>query len=70
MKSSGIKEEGLEHKDRIINALVSFNDQLLTRIQTISDEFLTLDFEEEIRELIDNWDDYKDSKIEELKSLN
>ncbi len=68
--TSGIKEEAYEHRDRIINALISFNDQILNRIQTISDEFLTLDFEEEIRELIDNWDDFKDSKIQELKELN
>jgi len=29
-----------------------------------------LDFEEEIRELIDTWDAFKDAKIEELKNLN
>ncbi|MBK5113370.1 MAG: tetratricopeptide repeat protein [Candidatus Heimdallarchaeota archaeon] len=68
--TSGIKEEALEHRDRIVNALVSFNEQLLNRIKNISDEFITLDFEEEIRELIDNWDTFKDEKIKELKKLN
>jgi len=68
--TSGIKEEALEHRDRILNALISFNEQLLDRIGNINDEFVTLDFEEEIRELIDNWDAFKDAKIEELKNLN
>ncbi|NHJ32457.1 MAG: tetratricopeptide repeat protein [Asgard group archaeon] len=67
--TSGIKEEAFEHRDRIVNALVSFDEQLLNRIKNISEEFVTLDFEEEIRELIDRWDDYKDTKIEELKDL-
>ncbi len=68
--TSGIKEEALEHRDRILNALISFNKQLLNRIRNINDEFVTLDFEEEIRELIDTWDAFKDAKIEELKNLN
>lgn len=68
--TSGIKEEALEHRDRILNALISFNEQLLNRIRNINDEFVTLDFEEEIRELIDTWNAFKDAKIEELKNLN
>ena len=68
--TSGIKEEALEHRDRILNALISFNEQLLNRIRNINDEFVTLDFEEEMRELIDKWNAFKDSKIEELKNLN
>ena len=68
--TSGIKEEALEHRDRILNALISFNEQLLDRIRHLNDEFVTLDFEEEIRELIDKWDAFKDAKIQELKSLN
>jgi tetratricopeptide (TPR) repeat protein len=67
---SGIKEEALEHRDRILNALISFNEQLLNRIRNINDEFVTLDFEEEMRELIDKWNAFKDAKIEELKNLN
>jgi tetratricopeptide (TPR) repeat protein len=67
--TSGIREEALEHRDRIVNAIESFNEQLFNRIKNISDEFLTLDFEEEMRELIDNWDDFKDSKISELKEM-
>ncbi|MCG3252392.1 MAG: tetratricopeptide repeat protein [Candidatus Heimdallarchaeota archaeon] len=68
--TSGIKAEALEPRDRILKALISFNEQLLNRIRNINDEFVTLDFEEEIRELIDTWDAFKDAKIEELKSLN
>ena len=68
--TSGIKEEALEHRDRILNALISFNEQLLNRIRNINDEFVTLDFEEEMRELIDKWNAFKDAKIEELKNLN
>ena len=68
--TSGIKEEALEHRDRILNALISFNEQLLDRIGHINDEFVTLDFEEEIRELIDKWDAFKDAKIQELKNLD
>jgi len=68
--TSGIKAEALEPRDRILKALISFNEQLLNRIRNINDEFVTLDFEEEIRELIDIWDAFKDAKIEELKSLN
>ncbi|MHA1586617.1 MAG: tetratricopeptide repeat protein, partial [Candidatus Heimdallarchaeota archaeon] len=51
--TSGIKAEALEPRDRILKALISFNEQLLNRIRNINDEFVTLDFEEEIRELID-----------------
>ncbi|NPE08048.1 MAG: tetratricopeptide repeat protein [Asgard group archaeon] len=68
--TSGIKEEALEHRNRILKALISFNEQLLNRIRNINDEFVTLDFEEEIRELIDKWDAFKDTKIEELKNLD
>jgi len=68
--TSGIKEEAFEPRDRILKALISFNEQLLDRIRNINDEFVTLDFEEEIRELIDTWDAFKDAKIEELKNLN
>ncbi len=68
--TSGIKEEAIEHRDRIQNALISFNEQLQTRINNISDEFTLLDFEEENRDLIDTWNVFKDKKIGELKNLN
>ncbi|MGC9780976.1 MAG: tetratricopeptide repeat protein [Candidatus Heimdallarchaeota archaeon] len=68
--TSGIKDEAIEHRDRILNALVSFNEQLQTRINNISDEFTLLDFEEENRNLIDTWYVFKDKKIGELKNLN
>ncbi|MHA1124650.1 MAG: tetratricopeptide repeat protein [Candidatus Heimdallarchaeota archaeon] len=69
MFTHGIKEEAIEQRDKIKQAIVSFNDQMLNRIELMADEFITLDFEEECREMIDAWDDFKNTKIEELQKL-
>ncbi|MHA1366920.1 MAG: tetratricopeptide repeat protein [Candidatus Heimdallarchaeota archaeon] len=69
MFTHGIKEEAIEQRDKIKQAIISFNDQMLNRIELIADEFITLDFEEECREMIDAWDDFKNTKIDELQKL-
>ena len=69
MFTHGIKEEAIEQRDKIKQAIISFNNQMLNRIELIADEFITLDFEEECRELIDTWDDFKNSMIDELQRL-
>ncbi|NHK31042.1 MAG: tetratricopeptide repeat protein [Asgard group archaeon] len=66
---SGIKEEALEHRDTILAALLSFNEQLQDRIKRISDEFISIDFIEENRDLIDKWIYFKDEKVDLLKKL-
>ena len=69
MFTHGIKEEAIEQRDRIKQAIISFNDQMLNRIELMADEFITLDFEEECREMIDAWDDFKNAKIDDLQKL-
>ena len=69
MFSTGSDEEKLQNRDKILSAVISFNDQLQDRIERISGEFSTLDFEEECRESLDNWETFKEQKIEELKKL-
>lgn len=69
MFTHGIKEEAIEQRDKIKQAIISFNDQILNRIELMADEFLTLDFEEECREMIDAWDNFKNIKIDELLKL-
>lgn len=67
--NSGIKEEALEHRDNVLNALLSFNEQLQDRIKRISEEFITIDFIEENRDLIDNWINFMNEKIDQLRNL-
>ncbi|HUT80516.1 MAG TPA: tetratricopeptide repeat protein [Candidatus Bathyarchaeia archaeon] len=67
--TSGIKEEGLEHRDRILKAIIVFNKQLHERIRNISAEFHYHDFEEENRDIIDMWNDFKDKMIKKLQEL-
>jgi len=68
--TSGIKAEALEHRDRILKAIISFNEQLLERIKRITSEFITIDFEEENRDIIDKWFEFKDEKITQLQKLS
>ncbi|MBN1330803.1 MAG: tetratricopeptide repeat protein [Candidatus Heimdallarchaeota archaeon] len=67
--TSGIKEEGLEHRDRILKAIIAFHKQLIEKIRKISAEFQFHDFEEENRDIIDLWDDYKDKMVKKLEGL-
>lgn len=67
--TDGIKEEAIEHRDKILEAIDSFNEELISRIKNIADDFYTLDFEEENRELIDSWEDFRDQKETELEEL-
>jgi len=67
--TSGIKEEGIEHRDRILKAIIAFNKQLYERIKRISAEFQFHDFEEENRDVIDMWDDFKDKMVKKLQEL-
>jgi len=67
--TDGIKEEAIEHRDKILEAIDSFNEELINRIKNIADDFYTLDFEEENRELIDSWEDFRDQKETELEEL-
>ena len=66
----GSSNEAEEQRNKITEAIISFNDQIFDRILNISEEFVTLDFEEECRELIDNWQEFKESKLEELKNMS
>jgi len=61
--------EAEKHRTKISQAIVSFNDQIYNRILTISQEFSTIDFEEECRELIDNWQVFKENKLAELENM-
>ena len=67
--NSGIKEEAVEHKNRVLKAIVSFNEQLNDRLKHIAEEFVTIDFKEENRDLIEKWNNFKDQKIKRLQEL-
>lgn len=69
MFTHGIRDEAEENRDRIVNALVNFNEQLHTRIHSITEEFTAIDFEEECRDIMDKWEYFKESKLSELKNF-
>lgn len=65
----GIKAEAEEHRQKIYNAIISFNNQLLDRVDRINDEFVLVDFEEECRSLLQKWSEFKETQLNRLKQL-
>ena len=66
---SGIKEEAIEHRNRILNAIIEFNEQLQERLKQIAGDFIFLDFAEENRDLLDDWIAFKEEMLFQLKKL-
>lgn len=65
----GIKEEAIDQREKISRAIISFNNQITERVKLITDEFSLLDFEEECREQLDNWQIFKNKMLKELQKM-